>query len=85
MGAATEITVTDGIAQIVMTPGPSGRLMRSTLVSLQSDLDRCAPDDSIEIIILRGKGDIFPSGITTPQGEVTTPTTFCQRCVAGSS
>ncbi len=68
MGAATEITVTDGIAQIVMTPGPSGRLMRSTLVSLQSDLDRCAPDDSIEIIILRGKGDIFPSGITTPQG-----------------
>jgi 3-hydroxyacyl-CoA dehydrogenase len=68
MGAETDITVTDGVAQIALTAGPSARLTVAMLIAIGAVLDQLARDDAVEIIVLRGKSNVFPSGITVPRG-----------------
>ena len=68
MGTETEITVTDGVAQIALTAGPSARLTVAMLNAITQAIDRLSEDDGVEIIVLRASGPIFPSGITAPQG-----------------
>lgn len=68
MGAETDITVTDGVAQIALTAGPSARLTVATLMALGAALDHLTRDETAQVIVLRGKGTVFPSGITVPQG-----------------
>ncbi|MCI5112725.1 MAG: enoyl-CoA hydratase-related protein [Marivita sp.] len=68
MGNETDITVSDGTAQIALTAGPSARLTTAMLEAIDTGLDRATGDPGVDIIVLRGKGPIFPSGITVPQG-----------------
>ncbi|WP_300588045.1 enoyl-CoA hydratase/isomerase family protein [Marivita sp.] len=68
MGTETEITVTEGVAQIALTPGPSSRLTVAMLAAINDALTRLSADPETHIIVLRGKGAVFPSGITVPQG-----------------
>ncbi len=68
MGTETEITVTDGMAQIALTAGHASRLTVAMIAGIDKALDQIAEDDSFDIVVLRGTGPAFPSGITVPQG-----------------
>ena len=68
MGTDTEISVIDGVAQIALNAGPSARMNVQVLTALTSALDQLAEDGAVRIIVIRGKGPVFPSGITDPQG-----------------
>lgn len=67
MGTETDITVTDGVAQIALNAGPSARLSSAMISAIDAALDQLAEDDGTDIVILRGKGSVFPSGVTVPQ------------------
>jgi 3-hydroxyacyl-CoA dehydrogenase len=68
MGTETEITVKDGVAQIAVTAGPSARLNSAMLTAVGDAVERLIDDSETNIIVLRSKGAVFPSGIATPQG-----------------
>jgi 3-hydroxyacyl-CoA dehydrogenase len=68
MGTETEITVTDGVAQIALPSGPSARLTVAVMTAIADALARFAADDLVDILVLRPSGPAFPSGITVPQG-----------------
>ncbi|WP_299788523.1 enoyl-CoA hydratase-related protein [uncultured Marivita sp.] len=68
MGAETDISVRNGVAHVVLDAGPSARLNHRVIAALDAALTQLAEDDTVEIIVIRGKGASFPSGITEPQG-----------------
>lgn len=68
MGTDTDISVTDGIAQIALNAGPSARLNSQVLTDLNTALDQLTKDEAVDLIVIRGKGAVFPSGVTDPQG-----------------
>lgn len=68
MGTEAEITVTDGVAQIALTAGPSVRLTVAMLAAIDTAIDHLNEDEGVDIIVLRSSSPTFPSGITAPQG-----------------
>lgn len=68
MDKGTEISVTDGVAQIALDAGPSARLSLRLLSALDVAFTQLAKDDAVQVIVFRGKGPTFPSGVTDPQG-----------------
>lgn len=68
MGTDTEISVTGGVAQIALDAGLAARLTLRGLKALDAALTQVEADALARVIVLRGKGAHFPSGITDPQG-----------------
>ncbi len=68
MDNGTKISVTDGVAQIALDAGPSARLSLHLLSALDVAFTQLAKDDAVQVIVFRGKGPTFPSGVTDPQG-----------------
>ncbi|PRY73328.1 enoyl-CoA hydratase-related protein [Marivita geojedonensis] len=68
MGRGTDISVEDGVAQIALDAGPGARLTHAGLVALDMALARIAAQDDVRLIVIRGQGPVFPSGITDPLG-----------------
>ena len=67
MGNETTIIVTEGVAQIALTSGPSARLTLALLTEIDAALAQCVQDDTIDTIVLRSATAVFPSGVTVPQ------------------
>lgn len=68
MDTGLDIADVAGFAQIALDAGPSGRLTHAVLMALDTALTQVAEDPTSEIIVIRGAGAEFPSGITDPQG-----------------